>query len=172
MDYRGFGHSKGQASLLGASRDVVAAANFVRAQGWVKPGRLVLFGQSMGAAMAGVAAPEVAPGMVILEAGFGSYPALYGSRYPDAELELTLTASVEDALRELSCPVGMVHGTHDRVVPFAWQERFAQCVGTGRRFRLDLEGEEHLTVNFGRQAQMYRDTLVSWMDEAFGEVSV
>ncbi len=160
MDYRGFGGSRGTPSLQGARRDVEAAGAYLRSQHVPGSERLILFGQSMGAAMAGLAAEAIEPALLILEAGFGSYPALYGGRYPGATLELSLTERVDEAIARLACPVGLIHGMCDEVVPFVWQEKFA-CALHGKAFwRFDLPGEGHLTVQGGRQALWYQEKIL------------
>jgi alpha/beta superfamily hydrolase len=71
LDYRGYGQSDGKPNREGIQEDAVAAVRWVRESPDVDPDRLIVFGQSLGAAIASMSrrAEQGAPG-VVLKAGF------------------------------------------------------------------------------------------------------
>ncbi|SPO02089.1 uncharacterized protein DNG_04762 [Cephalotrichum gorgonifer] len=81
IDYRGFGHSTGTPSEKGLILDAMTVVDWVINVAGVPPERIVLFGQSLGTAVAsGVAEACVDDGIelagVVLVAGFSSLPAM------------------------------------------------------------------------------------------------
>ncbi|MCH8966145.1 MAG: alpha/beta hydrolase [Planctomycetes bacterium] len=76
FDYQGFGRSEGRPTRAGTLADTNAAIDFARMHANVNPNRLLLFGQSLGGAVAIVAA-SCQPGLcgVAIEGAFSSYQA-------------------------------------------------------------------------------------------------
>ncbi len=74
FDYRGFGQSTGHPSRPGTVADTHAAVGYAASRGDVDPGRLVLFGQSLGGAVGIVAASQRDDlRAVAIEGAFSSY---------------------------------------------------------------------------------------------------
>jgi pimeloyl-ACP methyl ester carboxylesterase len=120
IDYRGYGISTGSPSERGLYRDVEAALDWALA---LRPPDvpLVFWGRSLGTTMAAYAATRARPQVLILESGFPAVrSAIQGSwllrflslfssyRFPTAEYA-----------RQAACPVLVMHGDADRVIPFA-----------------------------------------------------
>lgn len=119
FDYRGYGRSKGSPSEKGLYMDAMAAHAYVKGTRGIAPKRLVIFGRSLGAAVAGELAARRPAAGLILETAFPSIDAmakahslglpahwLLQSRYPLA-----------DRLRDIHVPILVVHGDRDDIVP-------------------------------------------------------
>jgi fermentation-respiration switch protein FrsA (DUF1100 family) len=113
-DYRGYGLSEGTASVARATEDARAAFAHVRDTLGVPSERIVLYGRSVGGGPSLRLALEEPVAGVILEATFTSafrvvtqVPLLPFDRFPNASL-----------IGQLDAPVLLLHGRHDRVVPF------------------------------------------------------
>ncbi|MGH7718370.1 MAG: alpha/beta hydrolase [Gemmatimonadaceae bacterium] len=142
-EYRGYAGLPGPPTIEGARRDARAAARLVRDSLGVPPGATVLYGHSLGSAVAVELAADLAaedgPGGLVLESPFTS--ARHMARLIVArpvELVWGLISRVhydtEALVRTLDVPVWVAHGTRDRVVPV----RMGQAVHAAARNRGEL----------------------------------
>ena len=135
FDYRGYGLSGGDTpDIPGVHRDARAAISYVLSLPGVSPDRLVVFGQSLGAAVAvhtvATASSSRRPRALILDSPFAGYRRIVrdklssmvvtwpiawpASRFFDDEY------SPERWIGKIApVPVIVIHGTVDRVVPYA-----------------------------------------------------
>lgn len=127
IDYRGFGASGGRPSEHGTYEDARAAWSWLIDTRGVAPRRVVLFGRSLGAAVAARLARETRPAGVILEAAFTSLPDLAGDLYPwlPARWLTRYRYDTQRHLRAIDCPVLIAHAPGDEIVPFAHARRLA-----------------------------------------------
>jgi uncharacterized protein len=131
-DYRGYGHSAGMPSLDGLHLDFAAALETLLAMPEVDPARVVVFGQSLGGALAitGVAGSpqKSAVGALVVEGAFTGYRALTREKlagfWPTWLLQWPLSMTIDDRYRPVErigalapLPVLIVQGEADRVVP-------------------------------------------------------
>jgi fermentation-respiration switch protein FrsA (DUF1100 family) len=119
FDYRGFGLSTGKPTQEGLLRDGEAAVAFVENQLGVPSHRLVLFGKSLGAGVAGLVARKKPPGRLILESSFESLAAVGARHYFYLPVGLLIRDrfDVGSIIGELSCPVLFTHPSRDEIVP-------------------------------------------------------
>ena len=123
FDYRGYGDSAGSPDEEGLGRDARAAWDFLQREG-VKPGSTLLYGESLGSAVATRLACELSqdhtpPGGMILE---GSFPRLID---PAQHLFFWLPVSLilnqhfpsVERIPLIECPLLVLHGTYDTIVP-------------------------------------------------------
>ncbi len=119
VDYRGYGRSGGRPSEGGLYRDARAAWRYLVEERGVEPATIVVFGKSLGGAVAVDLATEVEPAGLIVESSFTSIPAMAAHHYPIVPRFLVRTRM--DSLRKIRsirCPKLFVHSRADEVVPF------------------------------------------------------
>ncbi|ARN21401.1 hypothetical protein A4W93_16685 [Piscinibacter gummiphilus] len=132
FDYRGFGLSLGKPSLDGVVADTEAAVHTALQMPGATPGRLFVFGQSLGGATAIRAVAELPPGLVqglIVDSGFARYRDV--AHHVANEIKVlklfapivreTLPGSEDDpvtAIPNVHVPVWIIQGDADRTVPF------------------------------------------------------
>lgn len=132
FDYRGYGRSSGKPSEVGLHRDAETAwAYLTRARG-IAPENIVLFGESLGGALAAHLAARGAtrqrPGALVLSSVFTSVPDLAVDLYPwlPARWLARLRYDTRAALARADCPVLVAHSPHDEIIPYRHgQELFA-----------------------------------------------
>jgi len=120
FDYRGYGESEGRPSEEGTYRDMDAAVDFVGGPKGVPLGKTVFYGESLGGAVAVEAALRKTPGALITESTFTSVPAMARTHYPwlPARLLLRIHYDSLSKIASVRCPVLIMHGPEDDIVPF------------------------------------------------------
>ena len=119
VGYRGYGRSEGKPSEDGLFLDARAAWRFLTAERGVEPGRIVIFGKSLGGAVAVDLAMDTEAAGLIVESSFTSIPDMAGRHYPFVPKFLVRTQMNSlSKIGGISCPKLFVHSKSDEVVPF------------------------------------------------------
>ena len=120
LDYRGYGRSTGSPSEEGTYRDALAAWEWLTGDRGVPPGRVVLFGRSLGGAVAAWLATRTRPAGLIVESTFRSVPALASELYPFLPVRALarLDYDAEATLAQAGCPTLIVHSVDDEIIPY------------------------------------------------------
>lgn len=118
IDYGGFGRSDGDPSEERMYADARAALSYLRSIG-VGAEKTVYFGRSLGSAVALDLALESPPAKLILETPFLSIRAMAGTLLPTA-LAHVVPQRFDNLAKigKLRCPVLIIHGDRDEIVPF------------------------------------------------------
>ncbi len=140
-EYRGYGGEPGRPDEEGLYADGTALLEALAREG-VTPERLVLVGRSLGTGVAVELARRSPPWLLILVSPYTSFPDLGRSLVgPLAPLVVPDRFDNLGKIGSLACPVVILHGTKDEVVPFRMGEALARA-GRNVRF-LPLEGRSH-----------------------------
>jgi len=134
VDYRGYGQSEGAPSEAGTYEDARAAwFHLVEGRGQA-PARIVLFGRSLGAAVAANLATRVRPGALILESAFTSVPDMAAVHYWFLPVRLLSRFQYDTraALLRTHCPLLVIHSREDEIVPFSHGQALYQGAGEPR----------------------------------------
>ena len=164
FDYGGFGRSDGKASVKNTAVDARTALAHLQRRYGVKPDDTAYLGVSLGAAVAiRLAAETRSPRGIALVAPFASlrdmarriYPALtlggriVGNRYNSAAY-----------VGNVGCPLLILHGTDDRLVPASQGRRLYDAAQEPKQF-VALDGAGHLDI--GDHADFW-PALCGWLD--------
>jgi len=120
FDYRGYGLSGGRPGEKGIELDAHAAWRWLVEGRHSDPSRLIVFGRSLGGAVAAGLAGTRRCGAVILESVFTSYPDMGRVHYPWLPVRLIARyryAAIEKVSR-FTVPALIVHSPEDEIVPF------------------------------------------------------
>ncbi|SIQ83391.1 hypothetical protein SAMN05920897_11636 [Alkalispirochaeta americana] len=141
IDYRGYGRSQGTPSEEGTARDARAAYHWLTSSRGVSPEQIVIFGRSLGSAVAAELARQVSCAAVILESPFRSVPALARSLYPWLPLGFLVRYNypTERYAAKIEAPVLVIHSLHDEIVPFSHGEA-VYAAARGPRQLLTIQG--------------------------------
>ena len=121
FDYREYGLSGGKVSEDGTYRDARAALEYIVSRRDIDPDRLIYFGQSLGSAVAIWLATQREPHGLITEAPFSSVKALAKLAFPHLPVHLLVRTKYNslDKIGGLRCPLLVLHGDQDDVVPIS-----------------------------------------------------
>ena len=123
VEYRGYGGNPGAPSEAGLFTDARAGLEFLRVEA-IAAGRIVLYGESLGTAVAVYAATQLPAGAVVLESPFTSIAAVAQHHYPFVPAAL-LVADRFDSLSRIAmvkAPLLVLQGGDDGVVPVRFGE--------------------------------------------------
>jgi len=142
FDYRGFGRSTGSPSEEGTYRDVEAAWDFLRDSRGYAPGDIVIWGKSLGGGPASyLASSHQDCRALILESTFTSIPDVAQRLIPFLPTSRIINHEypVESRIRELGCPLLVMHSPQDETVPYELGRRIYARASEPKRF-LKLQG--------------------------------
>jgi len=124
FDYRGYGNSEGKPSEAGTHRDALAAWRYITETRSVPAQDTVLFGRSLGAAIAAWLATQHLPGALVVESAFTSVPDLAADLYwwlPARQLA-RFDYATRDYVAGARCPVLVIHSRDDEIISFRHAE--------------------------------------------------
>lgn len=128
LEWRGYGGNPGSPGEAGFLRDARAALGAIAAQG-VAPGRIVLWGESLGTGIAIALAAEQprAIGAVLLESPYTSLLAVAAGHFPWLPLHWLLRDHYDSLARigAITVPILIMTGGRDVVIPPWMSERLA-----------------------------------------------
>ncbi|TLY16233.1 MAG: alpha/beta hydrolase [Nitrospirae bacterium] len=144
FDYRGYGRSQGRSSEEGLYQDALGAYAHVTGTRRVRPERIVLFGRSLGAAVAGEVASQRPAAGLILESSFPSVEALAKFHYFGLPVHWLVGArfNLADKLKHVSVPVLVIHGDQDEIVPIHLGRQVFEAAKDPKAFYL-VPGADH-----------------------------
>jgi fermentation-respiration switch protein FrsA (DUF1100 family) len=162
FDYRGYGYSQGRPSEAGTYRDAEAALVYLHQRPDIDSDSIVIFGRSLGGAVAVDLASRHQCRGLILESTFTSLVDLFEIPYEfkeGSELHSGFSTIKYDSLakiKKVEVPLLMFHGNCDEVVPFESgcslysaanePKRFYVIEGAGHNDTYIIGGEEYLNA--------------------------
>ena len=144
FDYRGYGRSEGSTSEEGTYLDGEAAIQYLLGRPNAGARRLVLFGRSLGAAVAAEMAIRFDSSGLILESPFVSIQEMAGAIFPALPIGSLLRTRYDtiEKVRNLKTPLLVLHGDRDEVVPFS-QGKKVYDVAPGPKTFYRIVGASH-----------------------------
>jgi hypothetical protein len=123
IDYRGYGKSTGHVeSEAQLHADVRAAYDAMTALYRATP--VVIYGRSLGTALAASLARDVNPRLLVLVSAFTSLAAAATQEYPWApEWILKYPMRTDAIIGDVKSPILLIHGSDDKLIPLANSER-------------------------------------------------
>lgn len=153
FDYRGYGNNDGSPSEPGTYQDAEAAWHYLTEQRHIPSCRIVLFGESLGGAVASWLAARQKPAALVIASGFTSVPDLAQHFYPFMPVRWLahLRYDTRENLRAVAAPVLIAHSPEDEIIPFEQGQALYAAANPPKRF-LELAGGHNDGFIFMRES--------------------
>ncbi len=144
FDYRCYGQSGGSTSEEGTYVDAESAWLYLVEQRGVAPHDIVIFGRSLGGAIASWLAARYDAGGVIVESSFTSAADMAASLYPflPARYLVRLKYPADEYITHARSPVLVVHSRDDEIIPFHMGEALYEAAPEPKEL-LELSGDHN-----------------------------
>lgn len=138
-DYRGYGTSDGKPTYKNSKEDVEAAYRWLTEVQGVEPSNIIAIGRSLGGALAVHTAANHPVGGLICECSFAS------AFRVKTHIQLLPwdKFNSEKWIQTVNCPVLIVHGKEDRVIPFSHGLKLYHAAPEPKQ-HLWIEGARHM----------------------------
>lgn len=135
-EYRGYGGVEGSPSETGLAEDAARAYQMLRERERVDPRRIVIYGWSLGSAVAVTLASRVDEAAVILEGAPASVVGIGQQRYPYFPIRLLIRNPFESIARigAVGSPLLFLHSPEDTVIPIAEGRRLFDAAPPPKQF--------------------------------------
>ncbi|MFQ5801604.1 MAG: alpha/beta hydrolase [Candidatus Methylomirabilales bacterium] len=144
FDYREYGKSEGEISKAGTFLDAFAAFGYLCSRSDLDPSRILLFGRSLGTALATAVAAEQSCLGIILEAAFTSTDdimRLYFRFLPPLPPG-TVKYDTLSLIGKVMAPKLIIHGEHDEIIPVWMGRRLYEAASSPKELYL-VPGATH-----------------------------
>ena len=144
FDYRGYGKSKGKPNESGTYQDVKAAWDFLINAKKCRPSDIIIFGRSLGGAIAIDMSTRVTPAKVILESTFTSTLDMTRKLFPLFSVGFLIKNKYFSLKKvpNIQSPVLVIHSPEDKLVPFEHGKMLYNKLVSGKCF-LKINGNHN-----------------------------
>ena len=143
-DYRGYGGNPGTPTEEGLADDARSARGYVLSRPDVDASRVVYFGESLGGAVALRLAVEHPPVALVLRSPFASLTLTGQHHYPTLPVTLLLRDRYPSIDRAplVQCPVLVIAGTRDSVIPLEHTRRLYDAIAAPKTL-LEIDADHN-----------------------------
>jgi uncharacterized protein len=161
IDYRGYGKSTGKISEEGMYADGEAAYEYLTQELHVAPGNILAYGRSVGTGVAVEMATRHPVGGLILESPYTSLSSLANEKVPFffPSLYLRFRFNNLQKMIRLTCPIVLLHGTRDELIPPAHSQRLMGAIKSQKKLILVKGGGHNDLSSFPEYAQFLQSDL-------------
>jgi pimeloyl-ACP methyl ester carboxylesterase len=144
IDYRGYGKSQGTPSEQGLYLDAGAAWRYLTEEKKFTPDRVLIFGRSLGGAVAARLASEVRARGVMLESTFSSARDFANAAFPGLArvLYVRYDFATEKNLKKIDYPVLVLHSPDDEIMPFSLGQKVYAAANDPKHF-IEMKGDHN-----------------------------
>lgn len=161
VDYRGFGKSTGRRTQKALKHDLQYIYNKIRER--VSEEYIVLYGRSLGSGFATKLASTNNPKMLILDAPYYSLTKVTSRYMPFMPLSLLLKFPMPTYkwLKYVNCPIHIIHGTNDKLIPFKSSVKLSKIKPNRTRLWPVIDGGHKDLNNFESYHRMLGEIINS-----------
>lgn len=161
VDYRGFGKSTGKRSQKAIKRDLQLVYNEIKKL--TTEEHIILYGRSLGSGFATKLASMNNPKMLVLDAPYYSLTKVTARYAPFMPLSLLLKYPLPTYkwLKYVQCPIHIIHGTHDKLIPYKSSIKLSQINSKLTKLHTVIGGGHKNLNNFESYHKMLDDILNS-----------
>ena len=162
IDYRGYGKSRGKPDEQGLYRDAAAAWNYLTEEKGIASDNILIFGRSLGGAVAARLASGVQARGLILESTLSSARDFSRAVFPLLS-RLVFTRydfNTAENIQHLQYPVLVLHSPDDRIMPFHLGEKVFQAAQPPKHF-VRMRGDHN--TGFLESQPEYAQEIDRWL---------
>jgi len=161
IDYRGYGKSAGTISENGFYRDAEAAYTFLVQEKGFSPQDIIIYGRSIGTGVAVDLASKHKTRGLILESPYSSLKKLANEKLPllFPSLYLRFHFNNIQKIKKVECPVILIHGGKDTLIPAAHSERLFKKITGEKKMILIPEGSHNDLNSFQEYDEFLEEIL-------------
>ncbi len=143
MDYRTYGKSSGKLSEKALFHDAQYCYDFLKAL--YAEEEITVYGRSLGTGFATYIGANNQPYQVILETPYYNIVDVAKHRFPFLPINYLLHYPIKsnEFISQINCPVSMIHGTEDSVVPYASGKKLFEEKRSNQINFTTVQGGEH-----------------------------
>lgn len=136
IDYRSYGKSEGKASESGLYEDAATAWNYLQQTLGYSPDDIIIFGRSLGGAIATELATKVNAGGLIVESSFSSIKQMSRIRLPFISrlVYSRYSFDTESKINQVRFPVLVIHSPDDEMIPYSFGEKIFNAANSPKYF--------------------------------------
>jgi fermentation-respiration switch protein FrsA (DUF1100 family) len=163
IDYRGYGKSTGRPSEDGLYLDASAAWQYLLQNRGYNAEQIIIFGRSLGGAVATQLASQVQPSGVILESCFSSARDMAQHTFPLLShlLYLRYDFNSLDRVSLIKAPLLILHSQQDEIIPYESAEKLFRAARQPKTL-IPLRGDHN--NGFYLSQPMYEQALADWLE--------
>ena len=146
--WRGFSGNMGKPNEVGLYEDARSAISWLNMRG-IQDENIILYGESLGTAVAIEVAQNKNYAGVILESPFTSMINMGKKYYPFFPISFLLKDKYESnkKINKVSCPVLIIHGKVDKIVPYTMGEKMYEVANQPKFFYSQEYGDHMVEYN-------------------------
>lgn len=165
IDYRGYGRSQGKPSENGLHEDARAAWHYLTQVKGFNKANIVVFGRSLGGAVAAQLAAEVQPGALILESTFSSARDMAAEVLPLMHhvIFMRFRFNTQQVVKQVKSPLLVLHSIHDDIIPYHQGRKIFEAANEPRRF-VRMQGDHN--SGFTQSQLIYESALGEFIAKA------
>lgn len=165
FDYRGYGRSEGSPTEEGTYLDAESAWEYLVNVKGVRPEKIILFGRSLGSAVAAELALRHPAAGIIIESGFKSIPELGAKFFPYLPIRLIsrFQYSTIDKVSMINMPKLFIHSPQDEMIPYEHGAALFEKAAEPKEF-LQITGGHN--EGFQTSGKVYTDGLDRFISKA------
>ena len=166
FDYRGYGKSEGEMSEHGAYLDAKAAWQYLIKERAFQSKDIIIFGRSLGGAIATQLATQVDERLLILESTFSSVKDMASNMMPllSKLIYFRYQFNTEKLISQVNSPVLLMHSQDDEIIPYELAEKVF-AAAKSPKFFFELQGDHN--SGFLQNVAEYKEA-IEWFIENNG----
>lgn len=165
FDYRGYGYSDGSPTEKGTYLDAEAAWYYLVMKRRITPQQIIIWGRSLGGAIAARTAAKHPAGIVIVESSFTSLKDLVDYRFSWVPSWLLANYAYDTRyyLEQVDVPVLVIHSPDDEIIPFQHGKNLYDSIKGPKAF-LEIKGSHNR--GFIDSMAVYESSISDFIDRS------
>jgi len=162
FDYRGYGESEGKPTENGTYLDAEAAYKWLVNEKKITPSQIIIYGWSLGAAVAANLATKVDCAGLALDGAFTSYSDIAQKHFFFLPVRLFAKYNYRtiDYIKDINCPVMLSHSRDDETSSFRFGEKLFEAANEPKRF---FETSGRHNDAFLQSREIYENNWLEWL---------